>query len=620
MDLSQSDKQRQIVPPAMTDSGRTDTASISALCQAAIEGSPDAAVIADLDSRIVLANEAACQLSGYAEAELLGMACSRIWREAGSSEGVRSGAAVAPGGASLGEATLVRKDGTAIDVERTRWTIHPAGSSYVVTVLREATYRKEGEQKLREREEAFRHMVEQANEGIVIIQHSLVQYANPRLLEMWGGTIEDVLHTAFTRYVHPDQIPLVRERHRRRMAGEVVPSTYDSVLVRKDGSPMPVELNAGVFLFQGEPADFVFVRDRTERIRADEALRESERRYAALFDHSSDGVFVFDLDLVHRAVNQRGAQMIGYAVEELIGKPISYTAAPQRLPGILRKREALLEGARIGIYSDAFRAKDGSAVPVDVNLTLVRDAAGRPLHIQSIVRDIRERRNAEQALEQHAERLRTLATRLAEVEVAERRRLARELHDQVGQNLTALALNLNLIASQASGQAEASLRSRLSDSLALLEETTGRIRDVMADLRPPVLEDYGLAAALRRYGEQFSQRTGTLVCVQGDDPDPRLAAHAESALYRIAQEALTNVAKHAQARQAEITLLYDDRCVRLEVSDDGVGFQDLSPAARDGRHSMGMMSMAERADSVGGSCRIESSPGRGTRVVVEVPR
>ncbi len=204
--------------------------------------------------------------------------------------------------------------------------------------------------------------------------------------------------------------------------------------------------------------------------------------------------------------------------------------------------------------------------------------------------------------------------------MAERQRLARELHDQVGQNLTALALNLNLIASQASGQAEASLRSRLSDSLALLEETTGRIRDVMADLRPPVLEDYGLVAALRRHGEQFSQRTGTFVSVRGDDPDPRLAPHAESALFRIAQEALTNVAKHAQAKRAEISLCHDDRSVRLEVADDGVGFQDFSLAPGERRQSMGMISMTERADSVGGTCRIESSPGRGTRVIVEVPR
>ena len=108
MDLSQSDEQRQSVPPAMADRGRTDSASISALCQAVIEGFPDAVVIADPDSQIVLANAAACQLSGYAEAELLGMACPRIWREAASSAGVRSGAAIAPGGASLGEATLVR--------------------------------------------------------------------------------------------------------------------------------------------------------------------------------------------------------------------------------------------------------------------------------------------------------------------------------------------------------------------------------------------------------------------------------------------------------------------------------------------------------------------------------
>jgi len=347
MDRSLSDRHLQGVPPATTGRTGPHTAPIDSVCRAAIETSPDAVLVADLGAQIVLANAAACRLSGYAEAELVGLPLSRIWREADPFEDARQDGGVA---AALEEATLIRRDGTQIEVEVARWRIDPAGRAYTVTVLREATAHEKSEQKLREREEALRHMVEQANEGIAIIQHSLVQYVNPRLLEMWGGTAEDVLYTPFTRYIHPDQLPLVRERHRRRMAGEAIPSTYEAVLVRKDGSPLSVELNAGVFLYQGEAADFVFVRDRTERVRADEALRESERRYAALFDHSSDGVFIFDLNLVHRAVNQRGAQMIGYAVEELIGRPITHTAGPERLPGIQRKREALLEGARVGIY------------------------------------------------------------------------------------------------------------------------------------------------------------------------------------------------------------------------------------------------------------------------------
>lgn len=614
------ERQEEINRGGATDRGRGFATSGNELCRAAIEGSPDAIVVADQDLQIVLVNKAACRLTGYAEAELLGMNYCDLGGKLTRSVATPATGILAADTTFTGEATLVRCDRTPIDVEFTRWQVDLAGARCVATVLRDATPRRKTEQMLRDREEAYRHIVELASDGIAIIQNSLIQYANPRLVEMWGGTIVEVLHTPFSNYVHPDELPRVLERHERRMAGEPIPSTYETVLLRKDGSEFPAELNAGVFAFHGEAADFVFVRDIRERRRAEQALRENERRYAALFDNSNDGVFIFDLNLVHLAVNRRGAEMIGYTVEELIGKPITETADPRELSDIRRRHAALLAGERVGIYPRMFRAKDGSPVPVEVNLSLVRDSTGRPLRIQSVIRDVRKRRQAERALQEYADRLRALATRLAEVEVAERKRLARELHDQVGQNLTALALNLNLIASQVSARAPDALRSRLNDSLTLLEETTGRIRDVMADLRPPVLEDYGLMAALRRYGEQFGERTGISVSVRGNDSSPRLSPHVESALFRIAQEALTNVVKHAQAKAASVALQVIEGRVRLEIQDDGIGFHDASSAAPAPRRGMGMMSMTERADSVGGTCHIHSLPGEGTQVIVEVPR
>jgi two-component system sensor histidine kinase UhpB len=223
-----------------------------------------------------------------------------------------------------------------------------------------------------------------------------------------------------------------------------------------------------------------------------------------------------------------------------------------------------------------------------------------------------------ESLSQQREELRALAARLAAVEETERQRLVRELHDQVGQNLTALGINLNIVQAQSQGEATDLVRSRLADSLALVEQTTARIRSLMADLRPPVLDDYGLVAALRWLGEQTASRVTIAVKVCGEELRPRLADAVETALFRIAQEALTNVVKHARATQATVTIKEDDGLVRMAIQDDGIGFDPAQPPGA-GEH-WGLLTMRERADTAGGSCHIVSRPGQGTQVIVEVQR
>lgn len=219
------------------------------------------------------------------------------------------------------------------------------------------------------------------------------------------------------------------------------------------------------------------------------------------------------------------------------------------------------------------------------------------------------------SLTEQREKLRTLAARLAEVAEDEHRRLARELHDRVGQNLTALSINIGAVRSLLPLETPPQVASRLDDSIALLEETAEHIRDVMADLRPAVLDDYGLLAALHWYSQRFSQRTGIATNVQGREPMSRLPSAVETALFRITQEALTNVARHAQASQVTVTLEAADGGIHLTIADDGVGFD---PAARR-RGGWGLMIMCERAEAVGGHLRVESAPGKGARITVEVP-
>ncbi|MGD2104352.1 MAG: GAF domain-containing protein [Anaerolineae bacterium] len=223
------------------------------------------------------------------------------------------------------------------------------------------------------------------------------------------------------------------------------------------------------------------------------------------------------------------------------------------------------------------------------------------------------------SIRQQRERLRGTMARLAEVEETERRRVVRELHDQVGQNLTALDLNLSLVRSRLEKQGLVELHSRVDDSLALVEQTNERIRRLMVDLRPPVLDDYGLMSALHWYGDQFSERTGIDVVVEGKEEATRdLSLHVENALFRIAQEALNNTAKHAQADEVTIALSVDETVIRLRICDDGVGFE---PGDLEGQAGgWGLLTMRERAESVGARCLFGSTSEEGACIVVEVPK
>ncbi|HSD51107.1 MAG TPA: MASE1 domain-containing protein [Candidatus Methylomirabilis sp.] len=226
-----------------------------------------------------------------------------------------------------------------------------------------------------------------------------------------------------------------------------------------------------------------------------------------------------------------------------------------------------------------------------------------------------------QSIREHREQLRALAARLAEAEEEERRRITRELHDRVGQNLTALGINLNRLRGHLPTESADPAGARLEDCLWLVEETMLCIRSVMADLRPPVLDDYGLLAALRWYGEQFSGHTGVPVTLHGEEPTPRLLPAVEVGLFRIAQEALTNVAKHARAGHVTVALTNGgEGRVQLAIADDGIGFDPEAIQWPNGQPGWGLITMKQRAEAVGGRLQVQSGPGKGTQVLIEVER
>jgi signal transduction histidine kinase len=211
-----------------------------------------------------------------------------------------------------------------------------------------------------------------------------------------------------------------------------------------------------------------------------------------------------------------------------------------------------------------------------------------------------------------------LSRRVLAVQEDERRRLAAELHDRTSPSLAAASLNLGMIAADLPPQVPDGIQSRLADTRALLADATAGVRNVCADLRPATLDYAGLPQALREYAERFSQLTGIAVKVSGENPATRMNADSESMLFRVAQEALTNCAKHAQASAIDIELHFGNPRAVLAISDNGTGF-DLKALGQPGhRPGLGLLTMRERVELAGGKFSLESAPGKGTRIMVEI--
>src|SRR6476646_349015 len=350
------------------------------------------------------------------------------------------------------------------------------------------------------------------------------------------------------------------------------------------------------------------------------ALRESETRFAKAVETMAEGLVLLDMDGNVRLCNQAAERILGLPAAEIMRQALTIGGLggavradgspfpPSEWPvGITLRTGQSRTGVVMGLVGDR-----GAIHWMPANSAArFTDDSPRPYAVLTTFFDISGLKRAEQALRAHAEQLRHLSHRLFEVEENERRRLARELHDRIGANLTALSLNLRLVR----GEWEKT-STRLDDSEKLLDSTAQLVRDVLTDMRPPGLDELGLLAALREHAEQVAQRSGLARQVHGAEPRPRLPAATEIALFRVAQEALTNIGKHARASAVSIALRAEPGLVTLTVADDGAGFDGEAPAIAAG---MGMASMRERAEAVGARPRIESAPGRGTRVIVEAP-
>jgi PAS domain S-box-containing protein len=274
------------------------------------------------------------------------------------------------------------------------------------------------------------------------------------------------------------------------------------------------------------------------------------------------------------------------------------------------------------IFNDITKRKQAEEALQQLNLQLESRVQIRTEKLNDAIRalreEIKERKQVEAALDESHRRLQILSQRLVEVQEEERRAIARELHDRVGQTLSALNINLVIMNGQILEDSKERIGSRLDDSLHLVSETITLVRDVMSNLRPAVLDDYGLEAALQSHVDEFTLRYGIKVVLEKSDHlIPRLGPSIEMTFLRIAQEALINIARHANASQVSLTLRQETDSIHMTVQDNGSGIESWQEANRPGSH--GLTIMRERAEAFGGNLKVTSMPGKGTKIEVSIP-
>jgi len=349
----------------------------------------------------------------------------------------------------------------------------------------------------------------------------------------------------------------------------------------------------------------------TERKQAGAALRESEERYRELFENARDAIYIHDLKGRYTSINRAAETLSGYGRDEILGHNFADFIDREHVSKVREKRSSKFVTSSRTTYEAEVIAKDGRRVPVEVSSRSIYED-GVVIGVQDTARDITERRRAQEALQM-------FSRRLIEAQEEERRRIARELHDQIGQVLTALKMSLHTIEPPCD-PTEAS--HYVKDNMNLVDEALRLVRDLSVDLRPPLLDDLGLVTALRWYVDRYAQRTGipSEVLVELPDHYDRLSRDVQTACFRIAQEALTNIGRHAQAKRVSVQLTKNKRDLLLVIKDDGVGF-DLNNLRTHAPRAvtLGLLGMQERALAVGGAIEIDSAVSKGTEVRFRFP-
>ncbi len=462
-----------------------------------------------------------------------------------------------------------------------------------------------------------------AHEAIIAIDEAQrIVMLNPAAQHMFGCSAADALGSPLTRFI-PERHRAAHGENVRGFADSGVPerSMAERATVmglRASGEEFPVAVTiaridgTGPFAEGRHFAALLCDLSTEQGLRFEiEALRRSFR---TVVEFSPNAVWIAEAErivFVNRACialfgADSAVQLVGRSIYELL-----YAQSRDAVRAAVARVLVGGDGDGVTLLGERVERLDGTLRDVEIALAALPDHGQTTL--QMVISDVTQRRRESLEQEQAREALRKLSQRLVEVREEERRRIARELHDELGQRLTALKMEL---ASLAPKSRRTALRERIAGMLEMLDDTVASLRRISADLRPLMLDDLGLDAAIEWLARDAARRMGIEVTVRLDDSVPALDERMSIALYRMVQEALTNIARHARASDVHIELARQSGELVLSVCDNGVGFPERA-AAKEG--SFGLLGIRERALALGGTLEVDNPPAGGGRLSVRLP-
>ena len=475
------------------------------------------------------------------------------------------------------------------------------------------TTARQAEEELKKTEERYRQVIENAEEAILVIQGGWVKFCNPKSVEISGYSVEEQMGRPFVEFMHPDHRNLVMKNYTRRVAGKPSPTRYEITFIHQDGVPRFFRLNTRLITWDNRPASLVFATDITEKKMTQEALRESEGRYRTLFETTEEGVFIASEDGRVLALNPACRKLFGLKKTEDLSRHSvgDYYVNQEDRKAFL---QAIYPKGYVRNFETTYRKADGTTFTGLVTATLHKDAHGRPLFM-GIIRDITQRKRTERKLQDSRRELKDLSEHLHLLLEEEKKEISRRIHDELGQQLTALKMDLYWLNRHFPGQ-QPLISHKIKSMSQMVDTTIHTVQNICEELRPALLDNLGLTDALEWQVKNFRQRTGLGIDLTVSPRRVPLSQKDATLIFRLFQETLNNIFLHAQATQVKIALKKSKNLVTLTIRDNGLG---ITEAQINHPRSFGILGMRERVDARGGRMKIRGLAGKGTEVAIKIP-
>jgi len=475
-------------------------------------------------------------------------------------------------------------------------------------------------EEVRERKKLYEMLLNKVNDAVFVYQptekditSNLIE-VNDVACQRYGYTREEFLGLTPLDLSIPEDWGDVSARIEKLRDEKHI--LFETVHLTKDGRKIPVEMSLHLFDHLVQPIVLSIARDVTDRKQAKEILRKIEEKYQNILESIEEGYFEVDLAGNLTFFNKSLCKIFGCPQDELMGVNIrEFTDQETAIRGYQTFNKVYTTGKHIReFYWDILR-KDMTKRHGETSVSLINDATGRKIGFRGTVKDITERKWAEEELRRSREQLRSLSTHLQSMRETERTLIAREIHDELGQSLTALRMDSSWLEKRLPDDQKLLLEKTQSMS-ELIDMSIRTVQRISTELRPGMLDDLGLAAAMEWQAEEFQNRTGIKCELTFHPEDIILDQDRSTTIFRIFQETLTNVARHAKATSIKVSLKETMDKLVLKVRDNGKGITEKQISSP---KSFGLMGMRERAAHFGGVFKINGVPRKGTTVEVKIP-